>query len=113
MNENDRKSALRFEARELPRFQECVDESDLQEGETYFRVYYLDEKMPIPELTPSKQRSRTQRSRASTPRLLPSRAAKAPTFVRMSKRWIRCWSVPCAVDLDRDLRGRQLLHLQL
>jgi hypothetical protein len=52
MNENDKKSPLRFDARDLPRSQESIDESDLQEGETYFWVYYLDEKMLIPELTP-------------------------------------------------------------
>ena len=43
---------LRFESRDLKPYQEYVSASALTEGETYFRVQYLDDQMLVPELRP-------------------------------------------------------------
>ena len=52
MNASEKKSGLWFDAKQLSQFQECIDESELKEGETYFTVYYLDDEMLVPQLTP-------------------------------------------------------------
>ena len=52
MSSHTNRSSLRFDARDLSPFQECVDEKDLREGEIYFTVSFLDEDMAVPELKP-------------------------------------------------------------
>ncbi len=43
---------MRFDARELKSYAEPVSPSDLKEGEIYFFLTFVDEKLLIPELTP-------------------------------------------------------------
>lgn len=44
--------SMRFEARELKPYAEPISESDLEEGEIYFSVTFIDDEMLIPVLEP-------------------------------------------------------------
>jgi hypothetical protein len=52
MTERQEGDGVWFDAREVPRFQEPVEEGELRVGEVYFTVSYLDEDMLVPELVP-------------------------------------------------------------
>jgi hypothetical protein len=43
---------IRFEARSLKPYGECVKSSGLVEGETYFAVHFVDDQMLVPEIDP-------------------------------------------------------------
>jgi hypothetical protein len=43
---------MRFEARELKPYAEPISEKDLKEGEVYFSVIFLDDKMLVPMMEP-------------------------------------------------------------